>query len=210
MTLPDNRLRFPATKIDFDIEVGSGSGDHNTYPSPGAQARYDHMRMVVIALLAQQASYEEPTEYRDGTPWFDLKDGTLKIRFNDAWVQYSEVISVEHGLDGVSTKTLAEFYNEVSETLVSLAPEIVFAGTSNTNGVSSITIPVTLRGNLNADSRAFVYVNGLLKNPLSTQLNHPNPTMVILTGFTVNNGDTFTVIIRRIPDSTYYTEQVVL
>ena len=209
MTIPDNRLRFPATKIDFVTEVGIGNGDHDTYPSPGAQARYDHMRMVVIALLSQQSSYDEPTEYRDGTPWFDLNDGTLKIRLNDGWVRYSEIISVEEQ-NGVSTKTLAEFYNEVAETLTSLAPEIVFTGTSGTDNVGSITIPITLRGNLNADSRAFVYVNGLLKSPLSTQLNNPNPTMVILNGFTINSGDDFTVIIRRIPDNTYYTEQVVL
>jgi len=210
MTLPDFRIRLPAPKIDFISEVGLTNTDADNYPAYGSQARADWMRLYLIGLLTQQTSYEEPTIFADGTPWFDLNDGTLKIRLNDAWVPYSEVISVEHDPYGISTKTLAEFYNEVSETLVSLAPEIVFTGTSNTNSVSSITIPVTLRGNLNADSRAFVYVNGLLKSPLSTQLNQPNPTMVILTGFTINSGDTFTVIIRRIPDSTYYAEQVVL
>ena len=210
MSLPDNRLRFPAPRIDFPTEVGTGAGDHINYPSPGGQARYDHMRMVVIALLSQQSSSEPPTEYREGTPWFDLTEATLKIRYNDAWVPYSEVISVEQNKDGQNTKTLAEFYAEVSETLVSLSPEIVFNGIVNNSSVGSITIPVSLRGNLHIDSRAFVYVNGLLKDTASTQLNQPNPISIILSGFTLNNGDIFTVIIKRIPDSTYYTEQVVL
>jgi len=209
MSLPDFRIRLPAPKINFETEVGLTNTDADNYPAYGSQARADWMRIYLIGLLSQQSSYSEPTVFAEGTPWFDLNDETLKIRLNGAWVSYSEIISVEQSL-GVSTKTLAEFYNDVADTLTSLAPEITFSGVSNTNGISSITIPVTLRGNLHIDSRVFIYVNGLLKNPLSAQLNQPNPTMVILSGFTIDSGDTFTVVIKRIPDSTFHTEQVVL
>ena len=50
MSIPDNRLRFSSTKIDFANDVGIASQDHDNYPPPQGQARFDHMRMVVIAL----------------------------------------------------------------------------------------------------------------------------------------------------------------
>ena len=65
--------------IDFVADVGIASQDHDNYPPPQGQARFDHMRMAIIALLSQQASFSEPTQYRDGTPWFDLTDQTWNI-----------------------------------------------------------------------------------------------------------------------------------
>jgi len=207
--LPDGRIRFPALAVDFNNDVGLSGSNHDNYPPAGGQARYDHMRMVIIGLLSQQASYDEPTEYRDGTPWFDLNEGILKIRFNGTWTPFSQVISVAQDATGASTKTLAQFYSELSAALVNLSPEIVYSGSASVDGVTSIPIPTSLRGNVYDNSRPFVHINGLLVDPRNTTIAPGvTPTTIALSGVTMNAGDTFTVLIRRIPDSTFYTATV--
>jgi hypothetical protein len=205
MAAPDNRIRFPAAKIDFATDVGIASQDHDSYPPAQGQARYDHMRMAVIGLLSQQSSFDEPSQYRDGTPWFDLNDNTLKISLNSEWIPISDAISIEQDISGLNTKTLTEFITEFDEPLSSLAAEIVFSG-SATATASSITIPTSLRSGLYSDSRAFVWVNGLLKDPRNTTIQ--TGTSITLSGFTLSASDTFTVSIRRVPSSTFYTQSV--
>ena len=165
--------------------------------------------MFLIGLLAQQSSSSEPTEYRDGTPWLDLTEGILKIRFNGAWVPYSQVISVEQDESGANTKTLAEFYTEIEEALTNLSPEITFSGSASADGVTLIPIPASLRTYIFANSRPFVYINGELIDPRNTRIQPgATPTAIILTNVTLSTGDTFTVSIRRIPDATFYSESV--
>lgn len=98
MALPDNRIRFPSNKIDFDAEVGVTGQDHDNYPLPNSQARFDWMRMIIIGLLSHQASETEPSEYRDGTVWFDLNSNELKIWMggttDGAWQPISKAIIV--------------------------------------------------------------------------------------------------------------------
>jgi hypothetical protein len=106
MTLPDNRMRFPAGPIDFQNEVGTTGQDHDAYPEAGTQPRFDWMRMAIIGLLSQQSSYDPPTQYREGTPWFDLNELALKIRRNDAWVPYAQAVLISEGY------TLADLYEE--------------------------------------------------------------------------------------------------
>lgn len=204
-TLPDNRVRLPAGKIDFDADVGVASQDHDDYPPPQGQARFDHMRMFLIGMLAQQSSYLEPTQYRDGTPWFDLNTLQLKIRISGAWVSYADSIVLEE--DGSSTLTLSEWFDSVSSSLGNLAPEIVFNGVSAADNQSSIIIPTSLRSFLFSDSRPIVYKNGLLLDPRNSRLAPGgNPTSVDLTGGDeLNTDDKFTVMIRRIPNETWYT-----
>ena len=207
MTLPDQRIRFPATLIDFINDVGLSGNDHDNYPPAGGQARYDHMRMFLVGLLSQQASYEEPTEYRNGTPWFDLQEGILKIRFNGSWVPYSQCISVEQDNNGNNTKTLAEFYTEIADSLTGLSPEITYSGSAEANGVTTIPIPESLRQYIFSDSRATVYIDGILINPQLTVIDGSS-TSIILSGVSLSTGETFTVFIKRIPDSTFYTQSV--
>lgn len=205
--LPDNRIRYPSTRIDFDADVGVTGQAHDDYPSAGGQSRYDHMRMSIIGLLSQQSSFEEPTQYRDGTPWFDLNTMTLKISIDGEWVPYSQAVPVAETDDG--WLSLADWYSSVAETLASAAPEIVFSGQSNNDAIDIIPIPTALRDHLQSDSRPFVYKNGLLISPQTTQLNPgSNPTSVRLLSDTLDDGDSFTIVIKRIPSTTFYTTTV--
>jgi len=207
MPIPDNRLRFSSTKIDFANNVGIASQDHDNYPPPQGQARFDHMRMVVIALLSQQSSYQAPTEYRDGTPWFDLNSLTLKVRKGTEWVSYSEIIGL--GLPDIDNnyKTLSVWYDEVQSALSAVAQEITYSGVCSANGINVIGIPQSLIPFIYPDSRAFVYVNGLMLDPRSCTLSNNN---INLAGVLIDKGDEFTVIIRRIPSSTYYTPSITI
>ena len=115
MALPDNRIRLPAVKIDFANDVGLASQDHDTYPPAGGQARFDHMRMYLIGLLSQQSSYDEPTQKRDGTPWFDYNTLSLKIWLDGSWRPYSDTIQLTDELN------LTQWYSQVSLALSTLS-----------------------------------------------------------------------------------------
>lgn len=104
MALPNNTIRFPAPEIDFDTQVGTTGQDHDNYPSKLTQARYDWMRLVIIGLLSCQSSDQEPTQYRDGTWWFDLGTNTMKIRTGNEWQPAAAVLAVADGL------SLLDFY----------------------------------------------------------------------------------------------------
>lgn len=209
MPTPDNRIRLPSAKIDFATDVGLASQDHDNYPPPQGQARFDHMRMFLSGLLAQQSSFSEPTQYRDGTPWFDLNTLQLKIRTGGAWVPYANTIALEEDEDGNIT-SLADWFNSVSTSLGNLAPEITFSGVCTADNQTTINIPESLRTYLFTDSRTFVYQNGLLLDPRNSRLNPGgSPTSVqLLAGDELNNGDSFIIMIRRIPAETYYTPTV--
>lgn len=208
MTIPDNRMRFSSTLIDFQNEVGLASQDHDNYPMPQSQARYDHMRMVVIALLSQQSSYDEPTEYRDGTPWFDLNSQTLKIRKDSQWLNYAEAIPLgEPDTNGLYI-TLSEWYNSVKTTIESFTQDIVFSGSCANNGVNGIPIPEALRQFVNNETRCFLHVNGSLIDPRSCTI--IGNSTILLNGILLDNGDEFTVVLRRIPDNSYHTPSLVL
>ena len=107
MPAPDARIVLPPSPIDF-ADVGTTGQDHDTYPSSDTQARFDHMRMYLIGLLANQASIgaDEPTQFRNGTLWMDLTEGALKIRKDDEWVPAGDGILVADGI------TLGDFYND--------------------------------------------------------------------------------------------------
>jgi hypothetical protein len=136
--LPDNRMRFPAPPIDFEDDVGDTGQDHDSFPEPG-QARYDWMRMAVIALLSNQSSFNEPVNYRVGTPWLDLNTWTLKIRTGDGvkgteWSDFSEVIQVT---DGVTLKSWFEaISSDLADRLVSTEELIAALGHFFTADVS--------------------------------------------------------------------------
>lgn len=205
MQLPDNRLRFSSTKIDFAKDVGIASQDHDNYPPPQGQARFDHMRMILIALLAQQSSYEPPTEYRDGTPWFDLNSLTLKIRKGTEWANYSDVIGLGQMDDTQNYKTLSEWYDEVRAALSVVSQEATFSGLCTADSINNISIPQALLKYVYPDTRAFVYVNGLMLDPRSCTLTN---TSINITGVLIDKNDEYTVLLRRIPASSFYTETV--
>lgn len=205
MPTPDNRLRFSSTRIDFAQDVGTTGQQHDDYPPPLGQARYDHMRMVVIALLSQQSSFDAPTEYRDGTPWFDLGTQTLKIRKGDAWVPYSDAILLESSDENY--KTLSQWYEEVKIALTGVSQEVVFNGICTANGVNNIRIPVELSQFIFNDTRAFVYVNGALIDPRGCTISN---NIINIAHVVLDQKDEFTVVLRRIPSNSYYTQTVTI
>lgn len=207
MAAPDARMRFPAGLIDFDTDVGIASQDHDNYPPPQGQARFDHMRMAIIALLCQQASFIEPTQFRNGTPWFDLNDQTLKIRRENEWVKFSEAIPLGDPVDGVHL-TLEQWFTTTNAALSSLAQEVTFTGVSTADNITDITIPASLRAFIFDDTRCYFYVNGLLIDPRDCALIGSPSTTIRLTNTSLSTGDDFTVIMRRVPSSSFYVPTV--
>jgi hypothetical protein len=164
------------------------------------------MRMFLIGLLAQQSSFTEPSQKRDGTPWYDLNNGTLKIYVNNEWVSYSSVIGLTTDSPPL---TLASWYASVSESLSSLAPELIFGGKSE-NITSEIPIPESIRALIYTDSRAFVTINGLSLDPRTASfIGSPAPTLIRLSKHELEPNDEFYVSIRRVPISTYVIQDVV-
>lgn len=102
----DHRIRLPGPRIDFQNDVGLTGQTHDDFPAPG-QARFDHMRMYLIGLLSCQSGQHPPTQYRDGTLWFDQSGeiGVLRIRDREAWRSIAEVVEVAPGI------SLSDWYN---------------------------------------------------------------------------------------------------
>jgi len=211
MTL-DNRIRFDAPIIDFTTTVGLSGQDHDNYPAPNTQARFDHLRLYLIGLLSCQSSENEPTQYREGTWWFDLSNNTIKIYSNGAWVKASQVIQL--GLDSLNNPiTLQEWYDEISSSVSSLQSEIHFQSVIITAGVTLIPIPSSFLSPTNliaSNSRPFVYVNGLLLNPLLTTLEPGVLPTAVKVPTALNIGDKVSIVIKYIPSNRFYeTEQSV-
>lgn len=210
MAIPDNRIRFPSARIDFPADVGETGQEHDNYPAAGGQARYDWMRMFLLGLLSCQSSTAEPTQYREGTPWFDLNTNTLKVRSGDQWVPVSDVIGLTLPDTDGNVVTLSAWYTAVQDLLAGLAPEIVFSGQCNADGISTIEVPESLQSQLASDSRVFMYINGLLVKPIAASLIGTPATTIKLSGLSLSDGDSFTAIIRRVPATTFYGSSVVV
>lgn len=211
MTLPNNLLRFPPTLIDFENDVGIVGQDHENFPAPAAQPRYDWMLIWFISLLANQSSFEEPEQYREGTLWFDLSSGgILRIRKGDDWCSLAEVISVSDGDTTEETMTLAEWFTTVQSLLSSAAPESTFSGTSSADNVKTIPIPTSLQESIDTTkNRPFVYKNGLLIDPRNTNF-CTTTTIELLNGVELNTNDTFTVVIKNITKELFHVPSVVV
>ena len=217
MTLPDFRIRFPAPLIDFATEVGLTGQEHDNYPAPGAQARYDHLRMYLIGLLGNQASFDQPSQYSEGTIWFDLSDqvtattaGGLKIYSNNEFTDLANVIALR---DGTSSTSLSDWYaNEASVILKTLSPEVCFGGSIVTSGVSKIPIPVSLNSFINdRESRVFLTVNGVGIDPREVAINViGSQKYVDISPGAFDANDEFFVSIRRVPNQTFHTESVIV
>lgn len=209
MAAPDYRIRFTPTLIDFNVDVGTESQDIDNFPAANQQARYDWMRIVCLGLLSQQASSSEPTQYRNGTPWFDLTDETLNIRRNGAWSTISNAIKLSNTDDPSDPYTLQDWYDEINGEVQAVKSELFFHGTIVSSGVSLIPIPASLQSKIQLESRPFVYVDGVLLNPTLTSL-QPGGTAVIIPLGSVSSGQTFAITIKSIPDNKFVVSPVVV
>jgi hypothetical protein len=202
-------MRFPPTPIDFANDVGLTGQDHDNYPSADQQPRYDWMRMTLIALLANQASYQEPTQCRDGTWWFDLNTSTIKIRRNDQFVPAAEAMLVDVDQRG-NPITLSDAYATI-KTLLGYRPSATFSGHCNNPNVQIIPIPQPLLTAAGADSQPFVWINGKLVDPRLTRFIGGAPTSVqLLSGVTLQPTDIFTVLIISLSQEMFYQAEVIV
>lgn len=200
--LPDNRIRIQGPRIDFVNDVGLTGQDHDDYPAAGAQARFDLMRSYLIGLLSCQSSYYEPTQYRNGTLWFDLSVAQLKINVDNEWVNISNVIGLTADL------TLAEWYTAISDIVASFQADITFSGSCDTDNVAQIPIPESLRSLITNNTRCFLYKNGMLIDPRKCTFIGTPSSSIRLSGVTIDDGDEYTVILKVIPTTSFYSPNV--
>jgi len=176
MGIPDYRIRFPSSKIDFDEDVHGGSPDGqdiNDYPSIG-QARYDYMRMVVIGLLANQSSYEEPFNYKIGTIWHNLNDEFLKYFDGEEFDDIASAIKI-------GEYDLKEWSEIVQNTVGKVSETGSFSGVSNNSGVTEIDIPENMLVAASFDNNhPVLYKNGLLIDPRLTSFNLDGDKVLLL------------------------------
>jgi hypothetical protein len=207
MPLPDCRIRLPGPPINFSTDVGDSGQDHDGYPGAGDQLRFDWMRMFLIGLLANQASYNEPTQYRDGSIWFDLNQLVFKVRRDGRWDSLAAAIAVDTATDG-STVTLADMFDTLRN-LLAVKPLATFSGqvASNTNDV--IPIPEQLRPAAGTGTRPLVWRNGNLLDPRRCDyIGAPMATAIRTTELVQN--DTFTVLITAVASQFFYIPDVII
>lgn len=211
MSIQDYRIRFDAPRIDFDSNVGNMGQDVDNYPAPNSQARFDHFRMVILGLLSNQASANEPSQYREGSLWYDLKDETLKIRKGEEWASITESIKLDNSGTNSDPNTLAKWFESTRDVIESIKNEMFYNGVIRSQGVNSIPIPNQLRSQINTSSRPFVYIDGLLLSPISTTINsYNNPTSINILSQNLEVNSRFTVLIKNIPIHNFLENQIIV
>lgn len=186
--LPDYRIRFPSSKIDFYNEVFGGvlSGQQiDEYPEPG-QARYDWMRMTIIGLLSNQSSYEEPINYKVGTMWFNLNDFFYKYYNGEKFDDIAHAIKIED-------KSLFDWSKEIRS---KFSDQAIFSGVADST-TNEIEIPFEALHSASFElNHPILYINGMIVDPRSTKFNS-NRDKVIIENISLDAGNSFIVKIER-------------
>jgi hypothetical protein len=196
--LPDFRIRFPSDKIDFNEDVFAGASDGqkiNNFPEPG-QARYDWMRMVIIGLLANQASVEEPTNYKIGTIWFSLVDNFYKYFDGNNFTDIARAIMI-------NDISLYDWSEIVQQSIGKVTETASFSGKSESNGITEINIPSdVLKASAYANNHPILYKNQLLIDPRLTSFNIDRNKILLLTNtagsIKLNKNDIYTILIQKL------------
>jgi len=198
MTLPDYRIRFPSTKIDFDEDVHGGSVDGqdiNDFPAPG-QARYDWMRMVVIGLLANQSSTEEPLNYKIGTIWHNLNDLFYKYFDGEDFVELANGIRI-------GETTLESWSQIVDETVGKVTEASSFSGVAEANNITEIDVPEeSTESAVYSNNHPILFVDGLLIDPRLTAFSLDKTKILLLDNeagsIKLMKNDKYTIVIQRL------------
>lgn len=204
----DNRIRFPSTRVDFATDVGLSGQNHDNYPAPNSQLRFDWMRLFLIGLLSNQSSTLEPTEFRNGTLWFDSTDATLKIRIGDSWKNITSAIEVAKDSNNQPI-TMAGFYSSVAS-LIGLKPPGTFSGRCQSISANTIPIPSSLRACAGQGSHPFIWIDGKLVDPrLASYSSGESPSSILLSGAaTLSSGQNFTVVMLGMSSDYFGAETV--
>jgi len=198
MNMPDYRIRFPSAKIDFDDDVYAGSPDGqdvNNYPVPG-QARYDWMRMVIIGLLANQSSIEEPLNYKMGTMWYNLND--LFFKYFDG-TEFSDIANAIK----VGNMNLTNWSELVEDTVGKVTEAASFSGVAIANNITELDIPAeALISAAYSNNHPVMYKNGLLVDPRLTDFNVDRKKVLLLDNtdgsVDLKRNDTYIIMIQRL------------
>ena len=187
----DNRIQFPVSaEIDFINDVGLTGQDHDNYAEPGTFSRYDWMRMIVLGLLSNQASREEPSEYRPGTLHYDLNTFFYKCMLNGNFEDISKCMKVVDA-------SLYEWAQEIEEKRNRFQLTGVFSGVAYDQS-DVINIPESLQEISKAPNRPYLFKNGRIIDPNLTQFNVGCPVAIELSsGAVLSPDDKFTVFIKQ-------------
>lgn len=202
----DNRLRLPPPKIDFDDDVGTTGQDHDTFPAPKTQPRFDWMRMYLIALLAHQSSADEPNQRRIGTTWMQRIADSIKFKFwdGDSFEHIANAIVLEETGSGESSDdvlTLAEWFVAAQAKLDQIQPKPTWSGSSISDGVTELPVPESVQAvivDIVDLLRPLVYIDGVLVDPRNSEFAPGCATTVsLLNGVEIDEGQRYTVIVER-------------
>jgi hypothetical protein len=197
MSIPDYRIRFPSAKIDFDEDVHGGSPDGqdvNDFPEPG-QARYDWMRMVVIGLLANQSSEEEPMNYKIGTLWMNLNDEFFKYFNGEEFAELANAIRI-------GETSLKDWSELVDETVGKVTEAASFTGVAQST-ITEIDVPDSALVAASYDNNhPVLYKNDLLVDPRLTTFNLDRDKVLLLDNdagsVDLRRNDRYTILIQRL------------
>jgi hypothetical protein len=218
----DNRIRFSTSAIDFTNDVGLTQQQHDTYPSPNTQARYDWMRMYLIGLLSNQSSCDQPSQYRPGTMWYQMDcpntgNGYYKAYdcLTDTFTDLSDYIKAFDSIDG--NVNLTSFINStrislgaITNATGALNVEIILYGNVTSVATNEIIVPAEMQSMLGSDYVPFVYFQndaaktsavpfpGMTLIPADEVVLSPAYDKVTLLNIFLTNGDKYMVSFRRI------------
>jgi hypothetical protein len=186
----NNIIKYPVSEeVDFINDVGLTGQDHDNYAEPGTHPRYDWMRMIILGLLANQASREEPTEYRPGTLHYNLNDFFYKCMKDANFEDLAKCIKI--------TKSLYEWAAEIEEKRKRFIQSGVFSGIAHAKS-NVINIPRNLQNISKLPNKPYLFKNGKIVNPSLVRFNTSCPVAIELSGnASLNAEDIFTVFIKQ-------------
>jgi len=200
----DNRILLQGPPISFPGKFGDTGQDHDNYPAPNTQARFDLMRSYLIGVLANQSSDETevPTEKRTGTLWF-IKNLALMALSPDGQ-SFDKVLANYIGVDTGEDdpESLQDVLVKVLADLNFVGPRIIWSGFFTTDEINQIVVPEKFNGYAAmSNMRALVYVDGILLDPRITEILVGNPTVIkINEGFDPQASQRYTVILEHVTE----------
>jgi hypothetical protein len=192
ITETDNRIRLTTKLVDFDDVVGVTGQEHDSFPSPGQNPRYDTMRSFLIGLLSNQSSKEAPVQKRTGALQYDRNTRTMLIWDGSNWANLSEYIKTFGNI-------LTDLFEFINQKLESANATMTFSGIAIT---SSISIPVpeavrTALADVSGEIGIFVYVNGKIIDPSKVRFSNGCPVVILLdSDVALPVGSRFTVVFK--------------
>lgn len=186
----DNRFKFPeSSEIDFVHDVGLTGQDHDNYAEPGTLPRFDWIKIIILGLLANQASGEKPTQYRPGTLYYNLNTFLYECAKDGDFESLAKCIKIAN-LD------LHDWSQDIETKRQRFYPSGTFSGVAHHKS-NVINIPRSLQDISKSPNQPYLFKNGKITNPSFAQFNSGCPVAIELSGSAVLQADdTFTVFIR--------------